>query len=100
MKSVIELENLRKCIDKLSKFHHIEILKILKAYDVTINENNYGVFVNMSELDIQIIDKIENYIEYSEEQEKQLKNIEYEKGILKTKYFQKDSNQEAVEEYV
>jgi proline dehydrogenase len=91
MRSVNELENLRKNIDKLTKFHHIEILKILTLHEVTINENNYGIFVNMSELDDIIVDKIEHYLEYTEEQEQQLKNIEYEKVMLKSKYFESEN---------
>ncbi len=95
MKTVSELENIRKTIDKLSKFHHIEILKILKHNNVMLNENNYGTFVNMSELGDNIIDKILHYIEYTEHQEVQLKTIENEKGRLKSKFFEmKDNNYE------
>ena len=93
MKSVSELENIRKTIDKLSKFHHIEILKILKHNNVVLNENNYGTFVNMSELENYIIDKIMHYIEYTEHQEIHLKTIESEKGRLKYKFFEKQNKQ-------
>lgn len=92
MRSVGELENIRKNIDKMSKFHHIEILKLLKQHHVVLNENNYGTFVNMSELDNSIVDRIVHYIEYTDEQEVQLNNVEYEKGQLKFKFF----NQNAV----
>ncbi len=92
MRSVGDLENIRKNIDRMSKFHHVEILKLLKQYQVVLNENNYGTFVNMSELDDSIIDRIVHYIEYTDEQEVQLNNIEYEKGQLKFKFFNQNAN--------
>ena len=95
MRSVNELENIRKSIDKLQKLHHIEILKILKHNNVVLNENNYGTFVNMSELNDTIIDKIVHYIEYTEHQEIQLKTIEKEKGRLKYKFFDDNNYQES-----
>ena len=90
MKSVSELENIRKFIDKMSKNQHIEILKILKFRNVILNENNYGTFVNMSELSTEIIDQIIQYIEYTDNQEINLKKIEHEKGSLKETYFSKE----------
>jgi len=90
MKSVSELENIRKFIDKMSKNQHIEILKILKFHNVILNENNYGTFVNMSELSVEIIDQITQYIEYTDNQEINLKKIEHEKGSLKETYFSKE----------
>lgn len=90
MKSVSELENIRKFIDKMSKNQHIEILKILKFHNVILNENNYGTFVNMSELSMEIIDQIIQYIEYTDNQEINLKKIEHEKGSLKETYFSKE----------
>lgn len=87
MRTVYQLENLRKIIDKMSKQQHIEILKILKHYSVVLNENNYGTFVNMSELHDNIINKISEYIEYTDSQESHLKQIEYETITLKDTYF-------------
>jgi hypothetical protein len=92
MRSVGELEIIRKDIDRMSKFHHVEILKLLKQHQVVLNENNYGTFVNMSELDGSIVDRIVHYIEYTDEQEVQLNNIEYEKGQLKFKFFNQNAN--------
>lgn len=87
MKSVSELENIRKFIDKMSKNQHIEILKILKFHNVILNENNYGTFVNMSELSMEIINQIIQYIEYTDNQEINLKKIEHEKRIFKRDIF-------------
>jgi len=83
----IELNNLRKSIEKLSKFHQIEILKQLKEKSVIVSENNYGSFINMRELDDKTISDLKNYISYVERQENQLKNIEEEKTSIETKFF-------------
>ena len=91
MRSVNQLEPIRKSVEKLSKFHQIEVLKILMDHKIELNENNYGTFINMSELDGGIIDKIINYMEYVDEQELQLKNVEREKGDLKNKFFKANS---------
>lgn len=90
MKTVSELENIRKLIDKMSKSQHIEILKILKYHNVILNENNYGTFVNMSELSMEIIGQIVQYIEYTDNQELHLKKIEHQKGSLKEAFFQNE----------
>lgn len=92
MKSVHDLQNMRKIIEKMSKFHHIEILKMMKDSKVNISENNYGAFINMTELDETMIARLENYIQYTEEQEIQLKDIEREKGLLKYKFFSATSS--------
>lgn len=92
MKSVHDLQLMRKIIEKMSKFHHIEILKMMKESKVNISENNYGAFINMTELNEDTIAKLENYIQYTEEQEIQLKDIEREKGLLKYKFFSTSSS--------
>lgn len=92
-KSIIELESIRKDIEKMNKFHQIEILKILKASNfITLNENNYGTFINMKDIPDDLINKILSYIEYVAEQEINLKKIEQEKNSLKNTYFDKKNN--------
>ena len=68
--NVVELENLKKEIDKLSKIHHITILKIIKSEpSIVINENKNGVFLNLSEIPLEIIDKLKSYCEYLKSQD-------------------------------
>lgn len=73
----------------MSKHNQVEILRILKdcSEEITLNENNYGIFVNLSDLSDTIIEKINNYIEYWKNQENNLKNIEHKKEKFKTIYF-------------
>ena len=63
-KTIIELDNLRKEIERMNKFHQVEVLKILKASNfITLNENNYGTFINMKDIPDDLINKILSYIE-------------------------------------
>ena len=99
-KTIVELESIRKDIEKMNKFHQIEILKILKASNfITLNENNYGTFINMKDIPDDLINKILSYIEYVAEQEINLKKIEQEKNSLKNTYFDKKNNSTNIPTY-
>ena len=89
MEKIQELETMRKQIEKMSKHNQVEILRILKSCDeeITLNENSYGVFVNLSDLSESIIGKLLEYIKYWNNQENNLKKIETKKESYKTIYF-------------
>lgn len=76
----VKLESMKSSIGKMSKFQHIEILKILKNNkNVKINENRNGIYINLSFLPIETIIEIEKYVMYIEEQEKTLEIVENKK---------------------
>jgi hypothetical protein len=74
MYEIKELDNIVSKIGKLNSSHHIEILRIIKSSSncVNISENSNGCFLNMNELDHITVKKIETYIEFHENQEKEL----------------------------
>ena len=75
-------------IEKMQKNYHIELARMLiKEHDITYNENNNGIFINMSNLSSEINEKIGNFIDYVELQEKQLAIDEKEKHELKDAFF-------------
>tara|TARA_B110000003_G_scaffold232512_1_gene235439 strand:+ start:137 stop:424 length:288 start_codon:yes stop_codon:yes gene_type:complete len=85
------LENIKVKITKMTSLQHLEILKILHDNeDVKINENKSGIFVNLSFLPKTIIDKINIYLNYVNDQEKSLDVIETRKETVKHKYFEED----------
>lgn len=77
--NVQELETLKTSIDSMSRANHVEILKILKDNNVKINENKNGVYINMSFLHNDVIDKISVFVNYIVEQEKSLEIVERQK---------------------
>ena len=88
----IELQNLKENIEKMSKFHQIEILRILSnaSSNVCLNENNNGTFVNLTEQSKDVILELKKYVKYVNEQQNQLSIIEDEKSRLE-KIFCKDN---------
>ena len=73
------------------KFNQIEILRILKNDNtVILNENKYGIHINLSELPADILNKINVYIKYVNTQEQTLNSIEQQKEDYKNTYFSKD----------
>jgi hypothetical protein len=84
----MDLEILKTKIEKMSKNHHIEILKILKKNaNVKLNENKSGVYVNLSFLPKDSITEIENYLNYIELQETSLVTLENQKEEFKNTFF-------------
>ena len=77
--NVQQLETLKTSIDTMNRANHVEILKILKENDVKINENKSGVYINMSFLEKDVIEKISAFVNYIEEQEKSLEIVERQK---------------------
>ena len=58
--SVSELNYIRDSIEKMNKFNQIEVLRILNNdKDVTINENKYGIHINLSDLKKTILARID-----------------------------------------
>ena len=89
--SVSELNYIRDSIENMNKFNQIEVLRILNnPKDVTINENKYGIHINLSELKKDILDEISAYINYVNTQEVTLHQVEKEKETYKNTYFTKD----------
>ena len=87
MNDTKNLEQLKERIEKLEKWHQIEILKILMDNETKLNENKSGVFVNMTFLDEKIIEQINKYLNYILDQENNLTNTESKKQEFRATYF-------------
>jgi hypothetical protein len=83
-----KLHELKNCIESMSKYHQIEILRKLSIIDgANINENNNGTFINLTEQSENVIVMLEKYTIYVNEQQQQLNQIEDEKTLIKETYF-------------
>ena len=79
---------LKKCIEDMSKFHQLQILRILKSNkNVVLNENNNGIFINLSEQSEQIINSLKEYAIYVKDIQNDLSQIEKKKVILANNFF-------------
>jgi hypothetical protein len=87
-----KLNYIREQIEVMSKFNQIEVLRLITNHkEVTINENRYGIHINLSELDQVILDELSTYIKYVNTQETYLNNVEKEKENYKNTFFLKDN---------
>ncbi len=89
--SVSELNYLRESIENMNKFNQIEVLRIFNKHkDVMLNENKYGIHINLSELKKDVLDELSMYIKYVNTQENTLNVIEQQKEDYRNTYFSKD----------
>lgn len=86
------LNSIRVKIEAMTKFNHVEILKILKKHEsVTLNENKYGTHVNLTDISPTILEELNTYINYVITQETNLNAMEKQKEEFKNIYFAKDN---------
>jgi hypothetical protein len=90
--NVEELNNIREIIESMPKFNQVEVLRILSKYNkIILNENKYGVLVNMTDFEDEVIEKLKSYISYVNTQESNLNEVEVQKENFKNIYFVKDN---------
>ena len=86
------MNQLREKIESMSKFNQIEVLRILSKFqDLTLNENKYGIHVNLSEVSDEVIESLKMYTTYVDTQETNLNLLEKQKEDFKNIYFAKDN---------
>ncbi len=89
--SVSELNYIRETIENMNKFNQVEVLRLLNKHnEVILNENKYGIHINLSELPAEIINELNVYIKYVSTQEQTLNSIEQQKEDYRNTYFTKD----------
>jgi hypothetical protein len=94
------LESMKKYIESMNKFHQIEVLKILSKNLCKINENKSGCYINLSFLNKEVVDEINEYIFYTKQQEESLTRTEQQKENFKNAYFiEKDNKEEMTLSY-
>ena len=85
---VMNLSLLKDKIEQMQKNYHIEIARILiQEYNSSYDENQNGIFINLSNMTPEMHLKIQQFVEYVELQEKQLAIDENEKHELKDNFF-------------
>ena len=82
-----DLKQLKDRVEALNQHHQIQILKIVTQNNVAYTENKNGSFVNLTNVDEGVISKIAEYLNYVDEQESQLKEVENQKTELTKQFF-------------
>lgn len=81
------LKCLRDKIELLTIFNQIEIFRIIYTSNVIFSENKNGVFINLTYVNADVIEKISEYIVYVSKQESHLNEVEDKKTFLSNQYF-------------
>lgn len=86
---VEELKHIKKQVENMNLSQQLEILKILhQENDVKINENKSGIYVNLTFLPKEVLDKVNDYLKYVTDQETSLNIIEDKKETVKQEFFE------------
>jgi hypothetical protein len=72
--SVEEKYKMVKDIDRLSKEAHLEIFFYLKKYNVVYTTNKNGIFINMKDIDNNIMSELQKKVKFYTDNNKILEN--------------------------
>ena len=86
------LINIRDNVQKLSKFHQLEIFRIFKTRKIIFTENRNGIFINMNDLDKVTLNAMEKYLRYVSTQQLHLDTIEKQKQKIKKSFFKNNKD--------
>jgi len=64
-----------------SKKHYVHIYKIIKDNNVTYSQNINGIFINLTNIEDSILDKIVEYLNYVESRNTEIDSEFYKKII-------------------
>jgi len=79
---------IKERLESLTKHHQIEALRMLsKIHTITMNENNNGVFINLTEQDDNVMKQLEEFLNYVDIQQKHLHNIEDQQEQIEQEFF-------------
>jgi hypothetical protein len=81
------LTRLKDDIEQFERSSQARALRILTDNDVPYDENPNGVFVNMSNIPTNVVDKLDKYVTYVKLQQQFLQDQELEKEVLRQNYF-------------
>jgi hypothetical protein len=83
----MNVTHLRDRIEALPKIHHKEVARILLDNNITFDENKNGMFINLSTVTQDILEKIARFISYVDLQQQTIENGETERKDIKVQYF-------------
>jgi hypothetical protein len=81
------LKQLRDQIENMDSIHQIHIFKILKKNQIDYTENTNGIFINMTLLNDNTLQNIQNFIKYVNLQQKQLESVEDIKAQYQQEFY-------------
>jgi uncharacterized protein (UPF0332 family) len=85
--NVQDIKKLREKIESIDVKQHSCIFNIFKKYNVQFSENKNGIFINLSEVNSDILKEVSYYLNYLQKQEQVINKIENEKKEYINNFF-------------
>lgn len=82
-----ELQQIQSNISNMNKINQLRVLEILMKNKTEMNENKYGVHVNLSNCDLDTINQLKEFVTTTTKQDELLHNIEDKKKDVRDRYF-------------
>jgi len=95
---VDRLINIKNSIEKMNKIQQTEVFKIIKNNELDYNENNNGVFINLTNVNDNVICELEKYIVFVENQNTYLIEQEAKKEKYLENYFKDNTTNNSNDE--
>jgi len=83
----MNVTHLRDRIEALPKQHHKDVARILIENNTTFDENKNGMFINLSTVPQDVLEKIAHFVSYIDLQQETIDTGETERKDLKIQYF-------------
>ena len=85
-----ELKQLCSKLECMTKINQVEALRIFHKHNKDmINENKYGIHINVTDVEDNVLKEIEDFIQHISNQEKELSKIEELQNNIHGKYITK-----------
>lgn len=93
-----DLNVIKNKVESMNKLQQCEVFKIFLINEVDYNENNNGIFINLTNVSKNVLKELKKYISYVESQNSFLNEQENQKKIYLNNYFKDNVENEPVEE--
>jgi hypothetical protein len=87
MSDIESLQKIKNTIEQFNKQQQVDILKIFIENNINISENSNGTFINLTDIDKNVLIKLQNYINFINQQNDKLDDIEFEKLKIEKNFF-------------
>jgi DnaJ-domain-containing protein 1 len=85
-----DLKQLCSKLESMTKINQVEALRIFHKHNKEmINENKYGIHINVTDVEDIVLKEIEEFIDHISKQEKQLIEMEELQNDIQGKYIDK-----------
>jgi hypothetical protein len=85
-----DLRQLCSKLESMTKINQVEALRIFHKHNKEmINENKYGIHINVTDVEDSVLKEIEDFIEHISKQEKELIEMEELQNDIQGKYIDK-----------